>query len=85
MQTIKLKLKLDEVLKERGISQNKLSKMIGVRQATISDLCRNARSDFSIPIIEKIAQVLQITNITELMQFEVVSEENELIKDNDRL
>ncbi|MGQ7276619.1 helix-turn-helix domain-containing protein [Brevibacillus thermoruber] len=84
MQSIKLKLKLDEVLKNRGISQNKLSKMIGVRQATISDLCRNARSDFSIPIIEKIAHALEITDITELMVFEIVNESLDATKENDR-
>lgn len=74
MQSIKLRLKLDEILKERGISQSKLSKMIDIRQPTISDMCRNVRTEINIPIIEKIAQALEITDISELMQFEIVEE-----------
>lgn len=50
---IKLRLKLDELLKEHNISQSKLSQLIEVRQATLSDMSRNARSEINIPIIEK--------------------------------
>ncbi|WP_232696132.1 helix-turn-helix domain-containing protein [Brevibacillus daliensis] len=69
---IKLRLKLDTVLKDKGISQTKLSQMIDVRQGTISDMCRNARTEINIPIVEKIARALNISDISELMQFEEV-------------
>ncbi|MCE0450054.1 helix-turn-helix transcriptional regulator [Brevibacillus sp. AF8] len=50
MKRVKFRLKLDEVLKEKGITQSKLSKLISIRQPTISDMCRNNRTEINIPI-----------------------------------
>lgn len=65
---IKLRLKLDEILKEHNTTQSKLANAIEVRQATLSDMCRNARSEINIPIIEKIANHFNIKDVSRLME-----------------
>ncbi|MDT3429182.1 plasmid maintenance system antidote protein VapI [Paenibacillus forsythiae] len=65
---LKLRLKLDEILKEHKITQSKLAQIIEVRQATLSDMCRNARTEINIPIIEKIANYFGINDVTQLME-----------------
>ncbi|WP_340400435.1 helix-turn-helix transcriptional regulator [Paenibacillus sp. FSL H8-0079] len=72
---LKLRLKLDELLKEHNITQSKLSKDIEVRQATLSEMCRNVRSEINIPIIEKIANHFEIKEITQIIEFVDVEEE----------
>lgn len=67
---LKVKLKLHIVMKNKGITQTKLSQLTGIRQATISDMCRNARQEISFPVIEKIAHALEITDLSELIQLE---------------
>ncbi|MGN7354431.1 helix-turn-helix domain-containing protein [Paenibacillus amylolyticus] len=69
---LKVRLQLDKVLSEKDITQTKLSALTGIRQATISDICRNARQEISFPVLEKIAAALEITDISKLIQFEEV-------------
>ncbi|MHA7582056.1 helix-turn-helix domain-containing protein [Paenibacillus vandeheii] len=70
---LRVRLQLDKVLSEKDITQTKLSALTGIRQATISDICRNARQEISFPVLEKIAAALDITDISELIQFEEVA------------
>ncbi|UNK19277.1 helix-turn-helix transcriptional regulator [Paenibacillus sp. N3/727] len=74
---LKLRLKLDELIKEHGISQNKLAQLIEVRQATLSDMCRNARTEINIPIIDKIANHFNIKDISKIMEIVDVTEEDQ--------
>ncbi|MBB3154495.1 plasmid maintenance system antidote protein VapI [Paenibacillus endophyticus] len=74
---LKLRLKLDEIIKEQNISQNKLAQIIEVRQATLSDMCRNARTEINIPIIEKIANHFGIKDISNLIELVDIKEENQ--------
>lgn len=67
---MRLVIKLKEVLKERGITQMQLSEMANVRQAAISEMCRNAREEINLPMLTRIAAALDITDISVLMQFE---------------
>ncbi|WP_340028469.1 helix-turn-helix transcriptional regulator [Paenibacillus sp. FSL H7-0940] len=71
---LKVRLQLDKVLSEKDITQTKLSALTGIRQATISDICRNARQEISFPVLEKIATALNITDISKLIQFEEVTD-----------
>ncbi|WP_405158486.1 helix-turn-helix domain-containing protein [Paenibacillus sp. FSL H8-0283] len=71
---LKLRLKLDEILKEHNTTQSKLSQVIEVRQATLSDMCRNARSEINIPIVEKIANHFEIKDITQIIELVNVEE-----------
>jgi len=63
-----LNIRLDKVLKERGLTQKQLSEMTGLRPAAISQLCNNFVQRISIEHIEKIAEALEITDLNELME-----------------
>ncbi|WP_068505650.1 helix-turn-helix domain-containing protein [Paenibacillus kribbensis] len=67
---MKLTLKLREVMKEKGVTQMELSKKANVRQAAISELCRNEREEVNLAMLTRIAQALEINDISVLMQFE---------------
>lgn len=56
-------------MKERGLTQQQLADMSGVRQATISQLCRGNIERLHIPTLEKIAAAMNITDITQLLSF----------------
>ncbi|SMG52191.1 helix-turn-helix domain-containing protein [Paenibacillus aquistagni] len=67
---LKIKIKLKEAMKSRGITQMQLKEMSGVRQAAISELCRNDRVEVNLHMLEKISDALNISDISELLQFE---------------
>lgn len=51
-------LKLDQVLKEKGISQRELSRQTGIRQPTISEMCLNTSKTLSLKNLDKICNIL---------------------------
>ncbi|MGG1673222.1 helix-turn-helix domain-containing protein [Paenibacillus sp. NRS-1783] len=61
---LKFRIKLKEVLKDRGITQKKLEELSGVPQSKISNLCNNKFQELNINNIEKIAHALHIKDIT---------------------
>jgi helix-turn-helix, putative len=65
-----LKLKLKSLLEERGLTQKKLSELSGVRESTISDIVRGSRTLINFEHFEKLARALEISEITELIDFE---------------
>ena len=65
-----VKLKIKETIEERGITQKKLAEMSGIRESTISDIVRGPRTVINIEHLSKIAEALEIDNITELIDFE---------------
>lgn len=67
---LKINIKLKEILKERGITQKELEAMSGVNQARISQLCKEGRKEVSLPILEKIAHSLEITDMNILLKLE---------------
>jgi len=67
-------LHLKQRMDERGLTRMQLSEMSGVRQATISQLTRGNVERLHIPTMEKIAWALGITDITQLLTFELESE-----------
>ncbi|WP_179031977.1 helix-turn-helix domain-containing protein [Paenibacillus kribbensis] len=67
---LKFRIKLKEVLKDRGITQKKLEELSGVPQSKISNLCNNKFQELNINNIEKIAYALHIKDISILMRFE---------------
>ncbi|ALA41489.1 DNA-binding protein [Paenibacillus peoriae] len=71
---LKFKIKLKEVLKEQGITQKKLENISGVPQSKISNLCNNKFQELNINNLEKIANALNIKDISVLMQFEETGE-----------
>ncbi|GIP52196.1 helix-turn-helix domain-containing protein [Paenibacillus vini] len=65
---MKVIITLKEVMKEKGITQMELSDKANVRQAAISQLCRNARNEINLEMIAKIADALEIKDIGKLLK-----------------
>lgn len=68
-----LELRLDEVLKERGLTQKDLAEMTGIRPNAISNLARGIVERVTIDHIERIATALEIDDINELMTLQLES------------
>lgn len=66
----KIRMKLNEVMTERGLTQMKLAEMSGVRQAAISEMSRNIREQVNLRTLIKIADALDIDDLSELMVIE---------------
>lgn len=71
---MKIKVKLKELLKERGITQVELSELSNVAQARISKLCSPDRQEVNLEMLAKIAHALGITDIRLLLDFETEDE-----------
>ncbi|MET3211835.1 MAG: helix-turn-helix domain-containing protein [Bacillota bacterium] len=67
---LKIRIKLKEILKEKGITQKQLEELSGVSQARISKLSSDDRQEVNLLMLEKIAHALEIKDISVLMQFE---------------
>ncbi|MCI8465954.1 MAG: helix-turn-helix transcriptional regulator [Lachnospiraceae bacterium] len=65
-----IKLKIKEVLEKRKITQKKLAELSGVRESTISDIVRGTRTVINFEHLSKIAEALEIQDITELIDFD---------------
>lgn len=63
----KVRCNLKAILEERGMEQKDLAKLTGIREATISELCRNINKMFPRTVIDKIADTLQIDDINVLI------------------
>ena len=68
----KVKLKVKELLEERNITQKKLAQISGIRESTISDIVRGTRSGINFEHLSKIAESLEIDNISQLIDFEEI-------------
>ena len=66
----KIKLNINKLLKERGLSQRKLAQMSNVRAAAINQMSQNKREKVSLHHLERIANVLNIDDINELITLE---------------
>lgn len=67
---IRIRLKLDKVMKTKGITQLKLARLTGIRQATISDMVQNKRDSLNLRNLERIIKVLNIEDISEILELE---------------
>ncbi|ADM71699.1 hypothetical protein GMA19_03910 [Paenibacillus polymyxa E681] len=65
-----IRLKLNEVLTQRRLTQTQLSELSGVRQAAISEMSRNIREQINLKTLIKIADALEIDDISELIVIE---------------
>lgn len=68
----KVKLKVKELLEERNITQKKLAQISGIRESTISDIVRGTRTVIKFEHLSKIAEALEIDNISQLIDFEEI-------------
>ena len=68
----KVKLKVKELLEERNITQKKLAQISGIRESTISDIVRGTRTVINFEHLSKIAEALEIDNISQLIDVEEI-------------
>ena len=64
-----IKIRLKQALKDRSLTQKQLEALSGVSQARISKLCRDDRQEVNLLMLSKIADAMNITNISELLDF----------------
>lgn len=65
-----VKVKVKEILEERKLTQKKLADISGIRESTISDIVRGSRTVINFEHLSKIAEVLKITDIRDIIDFE---------------
>jgi len=63
-----IRIRLKELLEERHMKQKELAALTGIRESTISDICRGSRTVMNFNHIAKIAEVLKITDIREIVE-----------------
>ncbi|SDM13762.1 MULTISPECIES: helix-turn-helix transcriptional regulator [Paenibacillus] len=66
----RIRIRLNEVMVERGLTQTQLAEISNVRQAAISEMSRNIREQINIKTLIKIADALEIDDISELIVIE---------------
>lgn len=67
-------VKLGDILKERGKTQIELKEMTGLRAATISEIVNNQRRSINRDHLERVADALEIGDISELLELRDISE-----------
>lgn len=71
--TKKIRLKLAELLEEREIGQRELSRITGIRQASISEMCQNKTIRLPLENLAAICEVLDV-DVSDIIELE--DEEN---------
>ncbi|MFJ7914497.1 MULTISPECIES: helix-turn-helix domain-containing protein [unclassified Lysinibacillus] len=65
---MELKVKLKEVLNERGMSQVELAEKTGLTRTVISELATNRRTSINREHITKVLQALEITDMNGMFE-----------------
>lgn len=65
-----MRVKLKEIMEERGLTQLKLSEMTGIRQAAISEMANNRRDTINKAHLETICKALKITDFNEILTWD---------------
>ncbi|SMQ75997.1 putative transcriptional regulator [Bacillus sp. OV166] len=63
-------IKLDKLLNDRNMSQHELSRLTGIRQPSINEMCRNQTRRIPADNLAKICEVLncEISDLLELVK-----------------
>lgn len=64
----KIRLKLRDILNERDIEQKELAEKTELSVRTISELCNNITKRYPKEALERIADALEIDDISELIE-----------------
>jgi putative transcriptional regulator len=66
---MRIEMKLGDLLKERGMTQKELAKSTGLTPTQISMICRGMGTGVNKKHLAKIADVLGVTDIRQLVDF----------------
>lgn len=69
------RIKLNEILLTKGLTQTELAKRTGLRQATISEMVNNTRSIINKNHLAIIMDALDIIDMNEILELHVVERE----------
>jgi putative transcriptional regulator len=72
--TKKVVVKIKELSNKKGVSLRKLSDLVDIRHAALSELSNGKRKSISFEHIEKIAESLDITDIREIIDLKDTEE-----------
>lgn len=61
-------VRINEILHNKGISLRELSRLTDIRHAALSELANNKRENVNFGHIERIAEALNITDISEIIE-----------------
>ncbi|MBU7316120.1 helix-turn-helix domain-containing protein [Paenibacillus oleatilyticus] len=67
---------LRKLLYEKGMEQKTLHQITGIREMTISEMCRNINQNFSRVQIVEIMKALELTDINQLITVEVIKKDD---------
>lgn len=65
-----LRIKLEELLVKRGMTQKQLAELTKIRPAAISEICNNQRTTINRDHLAKIIDTLGITDVRDLLDIE---------------
>jgi putative transcriptional regulator len=68
-EAIQIRIKVKEILEARGLNQKQFSELVGLREATISEIANGQRSTLNKKHLCLIATALQVEDINELIEF----------------
>lgn len=69
MYTITIRLR--QLLEERGMTQKELAIAAGLRESTVSEIARNVKTGINFDHLSRIAEVLQVKDIRELIVLDI--------------
>ncbi|MEY8748647.1 helix-turn-helix domain-containing protein [Bacillales bacterium AN1005] len=65
-----LRLRLNELMNERGLNPRQISSMTGIRWNTVSDMAENKSKAWSPENLNKIMIALELTDISQLIEYQ---------------
>ncbi len=70
--SVVVKIKIKEVLAERGMTQSELAKLSNLTETAVSKFVRGQGISINKEHLEKIASALNITDISEILELEFI-------------
>jgi len=64
----KFRLKIKDLLADRGMSQSELAEITGLRRATISEMAQNSRTVINKVHLAKVMDALDVNDLAEILE-----------------
>lgn len=64
-----IRLRLNELMNERGLNPRQISSMTGIRWNTVSDMAENKSKAWSPENLSKIMVALELSDISQLIEY----------------
>lgn len=63
-----IRLRINEILKEREMSQKALCELSGLRPTTVSEMCRGVRTTVNLQHLETLIDTLEIEDFNQILK-----------------